>query len=96
VRDIRVIAVQRFASERICGHCNNLDSIHSRSRPGHWFSLSPMEMRFVRRFAGSTANRGATVIEALCFQRRAAGRDYAERIGPAVLIGRTLADEMAL
>lgn len=93
-RDPRVLAVQRFAAQRVCGRCNNLDAIDLRSRPGRWFSLTPMEMGMLRRFASVGTNKGRTVVDAVGVLRRAARQDYLGRIGPAVLLGRTLADEM--
>ncbi|MGY2735576.1 hypothetical protein [Sphingomonas sp. UYP23] len=89
-----MIKIQRFNAQRICGRCNNLDSIDPASRPGRWFSLTPVEMGMLRRFAGSDSNRGKTVTEVVGLLRGAARHDYLRRIGPAVLVGRALADEM--
>lgn len=91
--DKRVIQALRFRETYICELCNTIDVLSLATRPGFFFSLSPVEIREIRAAAGHADNEGAEFATALQTVRSREASDYLARERHATELGRQLAGE---
>lgn len=91
VHDPASVALRRFERVEICQPCNLIDTLLPHDRPPAGFSLSPVEIRRIRREAGDDENGGERFFAALCHARRVAGPDLAKRATVAHAVGHSIA-----
>lgn len=89
--DPATAAARRFERVRICYECNNVDMADPLSIPGRCFSLSPEELREVRRAAGSFEYKGEAFLDALRAVRGRAAQSFLKQQMLAKAAGHSIA-----
>nr|WP_314469781.1 hypothetical protein [uncultured Sphingomonas sp.] len=91
--DARIVSLLRFSKVRSCELCNVIDILVDAERPGPFFSLSPDEIRAIRRAADHDRNEGDQFFAMLSDIRFWARSSYLRLEREAFDLGRTIALE---